>query len=213
MTIIVGVVEDGTVYMGGDRAALDVNGYDLITNGDTKVFHNANNRDFIMGVSGSPRVKQVLRYKLGSEEFPLVSPTPEEDLQAYMSTTFVEAARAVLEAGGSKISEAGRESIESSFLVGIRGAMFQVFGDFYVQSPYYPYAAAGSGDNNALGVLFALEKTNVTMSPVDRVRLALEAAHEFNAGCRPPFDIVTTRPVLRERAGLTLVSPYQAIYA
>lgn len=208
MTIIVAMVDKGVVYMGGDRASIDADGYGLVCKADTKVFRNG---EFVMGVAGSPRVKQVLRYKVGTPEFPLDQPGP--DLAAYMSTTFVDAARAALEIGGSKRIEAGRDSIESAFLVGYQGALFQVYGDFYVQEPLHSYAATGSGDMPAMGVLFALENAKVRMSPIDRIRLALEAAHAFNAGVRPPFDLVTSKPILKEKPGLTLISPYQGIYS
>lgn len=208
MTVIVGLVEGGVVYMAGDRASVIVDSYELSRKGDSKVFRNG---EFIMGVCGSARVKQVLRYRLGTDEFPL--PEPGDDLHAYMCTTFVEAARAALEAAGSKASEAGRDSIESSFLVGYKGALFQVYGDFYVQVPLLSYAAMGSGDMPALGALFAMEDAKMVTTPLVRLLRALEAAHEFNAGVRPPFDVVTTAPVLREIPGhFKLTSPYQGVF-
>lgn len=59
MTCIVGLVDQGNVWIGGDSAG--VGGYDLMLRADQKVFRNG---DFLMGFTSSFRMGQLLRYKL-----------------------------------------------------------------------------------------------------------------------------------------------------
>lgn len=58
MTCIVGLVDKGSIYMGGDSAG--VAGLSVTTRADEKVFLNG---PFIMGFTTSFRMGQILRYK------------------------------------------------------------------------------------------------------------------------------------------------------
>jgi len=57
MTCIVGLVENGKVYIGGDSAG--VAGLDITTRKDEKVFQKEN---MIFGFTSSFRMGQILRY-------------------------------------------------------------------------------------------------------------------------------------------------------
>ena len=59
MTCIVGLVDDGKVYMGGDAASVD--GYIVRTSALSKVFRNG---PFLIGYSTSWRMGQILQYHL-----------------------------------------------------------------------------------------------------------------------------------------------------
>jgi ATP-dependent protease HslVU (ClpYQ) peptidase subunit len=60
-----------------------------------------------------------------------------------------------------------------------------------VAIPACDYAAVGSGAELALGALYALESSGRT--PRERLKRALSAAEQFNAGVRGPFSFVSTR--------------------
>lgn len=174
MTCIAGLIDKGTVYMGADSAG--VAGTSLAVRADQKVFVRD---DFIMGFTTSYRMGQLLRYNLQ------ISPRPEtRDVFEYMVTSFVEAVRKCLKDGGWAEKKDEKEK-GGTFLVGYAGRLFCIDSDYQVAENLLPYAATGSGEDIALGALFA----NGDLKPEERIRQALEAAEQFNAGVRRPFVI------------------------
>ena len=83
MTCLIGLVEDGKVYMGGDSAA--VTGYDTRQAKAPKVFENG---EFLMGYTTSFRMGQLLQYHLT-----IPKQTSHESDMSYMVTTFIDAVR------------------------------------------------------------------------------------------------------------------------
>lgn len=172
MTAIVGVVHDGTVHIGGDSAG--VSGWSLTVRADSKVFTNG---PYVMGFTTSFRMGQLLR-------FALAAPEPEGDLEAFMATTFVDAVREALKAGGWAKKDNEREE-GGVFLVGVQGHLFCIQSDYQVAEAADGFAAIGCGDQIALGALYATARSR--MAPEKRIKLALEAAERFSAGVRGPF--------------------------
>jgi ATP-dependent protease HslVU (ClpYQ) peptidase subunit len=172
MTCIVGLVEDGKVYIGGDSAG--VGGYSLTVRKDRKVFRNG---EFIIGGTSSFRMIQLLRYSL-------TPPTIEDDegIERYMATKFIDAVRECLKNGGFAQKTSDQES-GGFFLVGVRGRLFQIASDYQVGEPLDGYDAVGCGDDIALGSLYATPD----MQSVKRIEMALKAAERHNAGVRAPF--------------------------
>ncbi|HEX6869586.1 MAG TPA: hypothetical protein VF163_00685 [Micromonosporaceae bacterium] len=179
MTAIVGLVQDGGVYLGGDSAG--VSGYSLTVRADTKVYHNG---PYLFGFTTSFRMGQLIHHAL-------VPPKPKGALEKFMSTTFVDAVRACLKDGGWARREAEREE-GGTFLVGVRGRLFIVHDDYQVGQAADGYAAVGCGDQIALGALYATADTG--MRPRKRVKLALRAAQRFSAGVRAPFICLSQPP-------------------
>ena len=175
MTCIVGLVHEGTVFIGGDSAG--VGGMSLTVRADEKVFRN---RDFLMGFTTSFRMGQLLRYSLEPPRR-----HPDDDIHQYMVVDFVNAVRECLKAGGYASKE---DEVESggTFLVGYAGHLFTVDSDYQVGIPEDGYAAVGSGQDIAQGSLFATQG----QEPRQRVLTALQAAERFNAGVRGPFHIL-----------------------
>ena len=176
MTCIVGLVHEGTVFIGGDSAG--VAGLSLVVRADEKVFRNG---DFLMGFTTSFRMGQLLRYSLKPPRR-----HPDDDIHQYMVVDFVNAVRGCLKAGGYASKE---DEVESggTFLVGYAGHLFTVNSDYQVGIPEDGFAAVGSGQDIARGALFA---TQGQATPRDRVLTALRSAERFNAGVRGPFHIL-----------------------
>jgi ATP-dependent protease HslVU (ClpYQ) peptidase subunit len=172
MTAIVGLVHDGCVYIGGDSAGVD--GYSLTVRADSKVFRNGL---FLFGFTTSFRMGQLIRYALEP-------PSPEGDLEHFMAVSFIDAVRSCLKEGGWARKENDREE-GGTFLVGVAGRLFAVHEDYQVAEAADGYAAVGSGEQVALGALYATAGTE--MDPGERVLVALRAAERFNAGVRGPF--------------------------
>lgn len=171
MTCIVGLVDNGNVYIGGDSAG--VAGLDITIRGDEKVF---NNGPFIMGFTTSFRMGQLLRYKFT----PPKQNTSQDDM-TYMVTDFIDAAQKCFVENGF-----GSKSIGGTFLVGYNGKLYSIDSDFQVGIPTMGYDACGCGAPLALGSIYS----TVGKSPEERIKLALEAAATFNAGVAAPFLLV-----------------------
>jgi ATP-dependent protease HslVU (ClpYQ) peptidase subunit len=179
MTCIVGLVDKGTVYIGGDSAG--VAGLSISIRNDEKVFHNG---PFIMGFTTSFRMGQLLRYKFD----PPVQTVQQDDME-YMVTTFIDTARTCFKENGFGDKEA---TTGGTFLVGYRKKLYTINSDFQVGIPADPFDAVGSGSDLALGAMYASQKTKMTAEK--RITQALEAASYFNAGVSPPFYLVKLAP-------------------
>jgi hypothetical protein len=176
MTCIAGIAQDNHVTIGGDSAG--VGGYSLQLRADTKVFRTGN---YIMGFTTSFRMGQLLRYGVLPP-----APTAEEqwDLDRFMATTFVDAVRRILSDGGWLTTSSGVES-GGTFLVGARGALYEIHGDFQIARTIDGYGAVGCGEDLALGALHATSNSGLT--PRERVEVALRAAEHHSAGVSAPF--------------------------
>ncbi|PWJ93555.1 hypothetical protein C8D77_101234 [Mesorhizobium loti] len=177
MTCIVGVIDAGKVYIGGDSAG--VAGYSLTVRADRKVFSNG---DFIMGFTSSFRMGQLL-----AQSFTPPKRHPDTDVYKFMVTDFINAVRDCLKTGGyaEKHHEAEKGG---TFLVGYQGRLFLIDSDYQVGEALDGFDACGCGAEIALGALFATPAAK----PNDRLTLALEAAERLSAGVRAPFHIVST---------------------
>ena len=186
MTCIVGIVDKGVVYVGGDSAGVDMNDLSIIVRADEKVFIT-DPPEFVMGFCGSFRVGQLLRYALITPEQSI-----KKDDMSYMVTDFVDAVRTVQRDKGSLHRENDIENLEAGFIVGYKSKLYVIEADFQVLQPVNNYVAIGTGAHIALGAMYATKDSR--LKPEERVRIALEAAVEYSAGVRPPFNIVKLEP-------------------
>jgi ATP-dependent protease HslVU (ClpYQ) peptidase subunit len=175
MTCIVGIAENGKVYIGGDSAG--VSGLDLTVRSDEKVFKNG---EFLFGFTTSFRMGQLLRFSFSP-------PSRAEGVDDYrfLVTTFINAVRDILKSGGFATSHDGRER-GGTFLLGYRGKLYYVDSDYQVAAAADGFAACGCGDQVANGAMFATSH----VEPRPRIEIALKAAERFSAGVRGPFTIL-----------------------
>lgn len=173
MTCIVGIAHEGKVYLGGDSAG--VGGWESTERADKKVFVNG---DFVMGFTTSFRMGQILQYA-----FSPVKRHPDQDVMAYMVTTFVDGVRNALKVGGYASASNNTES-GGTFLVGYAGRLFRIDDDYQVGESRCGYDAVGCGESHAKGALFAVPGAPVA----ERLELALKAAAQHSAGVRAPFN-------------------------
>jgi ATP-dependent protease HslVU (ClpYQ) peptidase subunit len=173
MTCIVGIAQDGKVWLGADSAG--VAGLDYRIRADKKVFRNG---PFIMGFTTSFRMGQLLAVKLKPPRF-----NQSDDPWHYMVDEFVEAARLCLTTGGFSRKDNNVES-GGNFLVGFRGRLFNIESDFQVGENADGIGACGCGESFALGSL-----AETSGDPRARVLRALAAAERFSAGVRSPFHV------------------------
>lgn len=176
MTCIVGLAYGGRVFMGADSAG--VSGWDLTVRADSKLFERG---PFLMGFTSSFRMGDLLRYRLEVPEHPELIADRE-----YLATVFVDAVRACLKDGGfatkDKEAEAGGD-----FLIGYRGHVYTIHGDYQVAESLDGFMAVGCGAQAALGALYATGALVEGCTPDQRIELALKSAERLSAGVRGPF--------------------------
>jgi hypothetical protein len=105
-----------------------------------------------------------------------------------MATEFIDAVRTCLKDGGYARVNSGEEE-GGTFLVGYKGVLYFIDGDYQVGIPASGYGAVGSGAQVAIGALYATQG----IEPFKRVEVALQASEANNAGVRAPFVILSSR--------------------
>lgn len=176
MTCIVGLIEDGKVYMGGDSA---VTTYVVQSLALKKVFRLA---DCVIGCAGSLRILNLLAYA-----FSIPAQPEEVSVECYFTTLFVDALRALLKEAGSVTKQNEKEENLGYFLVGYQGRLFQISSDYSVMEVTDNFNTIGSGHEVALGALYATK--DMSMQPQKRIELALQAASHFCSGVNGPFHV------------------------
>lgn len=179
MTCIVGIEHENGVLIGGDSAGTA--GWQKTIRADQKVFTVG---PYTMGFTSSFRMGQLLRYRLNP-------PTPGTDdlydLDRFIANTFIETVRQTLKDGGYTTINNNQEE-GGEFLLGIAGTLYTIGSDFQFGRNTAGYAAAGCGDDLALGSLHTTAQYDLT--PHERAQHALEAAAELSGSVAPPFTII-----------------------
>lgn len=174
MTCIVGVAEDGKVYIGADSMAAA--GWNKSVTALRKVFRVG---EFVIGYTSSFRMGQILQYHLDVRH----QQDGETD-ERYMVVAFIEAVRQCLkDKGFARVSSNTEEG--GSFLVGYRGSLYHVSDDFQVNRWANNIAACGAGEVAATAAMLALSH----LAPEDRIRRALAISAELCNGVCEPFHV------------------------
>lgn len=178
MTCIVGLEQDGIVYIGGDAAGTDAT-FDINARQDEKVFLTSDGKMSI-GFTTSFRMGQILRYSF----VPPKKSKKKSDMD-YLVTDVMDSLRKIFSDKGfmkEKLPDSG-----GKFLLGYNGKLYEVEDDFQVSLSFNKYMACGSGSKYALGVMYATP----CLGPTERIKLALDAATHHNAAVRPPYTIIS----------------------
>jgi len=181
MTCIIGFSLKSKVYIGGDSAGSNST-YALTVRKDPKVFRNG---PCIMGFTSSFRMGDLLHYSLVVPER-----HPDEDIDKWMRTTFVDAVRGCLKTGGYASKKEETEA-GGTFLVGYAGRLFEIEDDYQVGEAVDPYDAVGCGEDIAKGAMAAMIQLESVGDPEQMIRIALEITERNCAAVRAPFTVVT----------------------
>lgn len=181
MTCIVGIEHKGKVWLGGDSAATDQSLNRTIIK-DPKVFV----RDEIaFGVCGLPKVMDAVAHAIDLPK----QQGPGSD-RKFLVGELVPALREGLRKLDCTAEAPGWGTcFEGSMLIGYRGKLYELQGNFQMIRSSDGTAAVGSGEALAKGS-FAVTK-HIT-DPEKRLLTALGAASN-NAGVAPPFVIVKVK--------------------
>jgi ATP-dependent protease HslVU (ClpYQ) peptidase subunit len=182
MTCIVAIAQNGTVYMGADHAASDDKTGWILARKDPKVFKVG---QYGIAFTDSFRMGQILQYNWSPPKY---TPTKTNSgLDKFMRTKFVDSVKDAFRAQGFGSQVSGQEDEGGIFLIGVEGRIFTMDEDFHIGENIVNYMAEGSGGHIALGALHA---TKNQKNPKMRLKLALEAAAEFNMAVSAPFTYI-----------------------
>lgn len=173
MSVVVGLVDNGEVYMGADSLCASLDGTWVREDAASKV---ARRGQFLIGIVGKCRVSDILFGALTAMQ---AEPDPDE----YVRWNVVQQIRAALEIGGALKVKDGVESMEAEVLLGGYGRLFHIVSNFGVVEPK-KYHAIGSGAQYALGALHVMDGEN--WLPSSKLSMAVEAAAAFSpfvGGC------------------------------
>lgn len=182
MTCIVGLVQGRKMYMGADSLATSY--YNSIVREDKKLFRK---NGYLVGVAGSVRIKQVIQHNMPTA----CSSEKDSDLLEFMATSFVDSLRGSLHNGGCLEVIDGVESLkDSQILVGLNGKLFSVLQDFQIEVVGYNFISIGSGSTEANSSLWTMQRLK-NISPLTRIKTAIECSSEFNASVSPPIHTLS----------------------
>lgn len=179
MTCVVGMVTDGIVYIGAD--SLGIGGYSKTVRGDSKVFVNG---EFLMGFTSSYRMGQLLRYVFTP---PARSKDVEDDME-YLVAHFIPALIDTYKKG-QYLTKKDDSAVGGNFLLGYRGALYNVESDFQVGIPTLKYDSVGCGADLALGAMHVLHDMR-DLTPETKIKTALQAASVHSAGVGGHFEVL-----------------------
>lgn len=171
MSCVVGLINNGSVYIGGDGRATTNDG-EIRPIVASKVFKN---KKYLFGYSGSVRSGQVL--------LPEYFEPPDNIVD------MADAVREQLKRKGCMGSNEDQiEATQSNFLIGYEGRLYEILIDFQLNEIYGEYTAIGSGSSFALGAFFATKRVK---NPIKRIKIALDASKEFCSFVGDPYTILS----------------------
>ena len=170
MTVIVGTVHDGVIYIGGDRGVSDDSS--ILSMLQPKVYIK---NEWIYGYAGSLGNGQLFDFI----DLPPIKKT--DDIYKVLRMDVVENYKSILDTHGSS-----KDDDSTDFVIGCGGRLFEFNTDDWGVAEVKE-VAIGSGGNFALGSLY----TSADNDPVERIGLALGAAITYSPTCQGPIDILS----------------------
>lgn len=187
MTVIAAIRDaNGDVYMAADSAG--TSGWSQQCRVDKKIKRVGN---MLIGFTSSYRMGQLLHYKLTPPEHP-----KDMHVDVYIRTLFVDTVRELFVNNGYAYIDNNREE-GGIFLVAYQGHIFRIDSDYQVGEHVEGFDAVGSGEDLAIGALYATGIKPAKACPKrvcghsmrERVELAVQCAIKFNAGCNGEIQI------------------------
>lgn len=184
MTCIVALSREKRVFMGADSLC-SFGWSNEATLKRPKVFK----KDGILyGHSGSIRVAQVLQYHLDTPKH-----HPDIDDLEFLVTELVPAMKTAMSDQGmerkkEEVASMGDGSGET-FLLGYHGSVYRISDDYSVLLLDRGFDAVGSGQDVAVGAIYALEASGL-VAPEETLRIAIQAASKAINSVGGPIVII-----------------------
>jgi len=150
MTCVVGIADNGMVWMGADSGA--ISGYDNVISGVKKVFKK---NGFIIGYTTSFRMGQILENHIDYKFLAEKAKEYNNQLE-FLVVEFIQAAREALKIHGYTNIEGNTET-GGTFMLGFNGKLYLIASDFQVlplgNDQLIVFHAIGCGADYAMGAL------------------------------------------------------------
>lgn len=194
MTIIVGLVEDGEVWMGADRRGSWGRGGEIFERGHPKI---GVERGILMGLGGNGSIRDPLQFWEWNQLY-------ESDF-CYSWNQQVPAVLEYLD--GYRCGERdddGDLKAQVEVLLGHKGHLYLIDGSLTMTMLAGPFAAIGTGDRYAMGALFTMSAGGMPtirhpIGAETKLLIAMRAAAAHRGDCGGRFDVFResmSRPVL-----------------
>lgn len=163
MSVVVGIIRKGKVYMAADSLSSSEDG-DKRLRADKKIYRN---KGYLIGFTGSPRAGQILSPRYWTP------PTSIYD--------FPDAIREHYKEKGCMICTEGSDAAGVNLMVGHKGNIYEILIDFQLVELIEPYSAVGAGKCHALGALHMAHEYGLfeTEKPEKILEYAVRAAEYF----------------------------------
>lgn len=177
MTVIVGLVEDDKVWIGADS---------LVSAGDygmrqiePKLIKKG---EFLFAGTGAVSAFQHVLHTI------IIPPVKEDQIPMdYLMNDLLPEIRSKLSLTGRLTDYHGVQTAPLAMMIGWRGHLYCMYGDFCLIEPHKSFETMGIGEEYARGAMYVLEKTDY--SGREKIKLALDAACEYSKGCSAPYTI------------------------
>lgn len=175
MTCIVGVENNGSVFLGGDIQGTGFNS--IIHHTQPKVFHKG---EIVFGYTTSYRFGQLIEHHLND---PYV-PDDKSGIYNWLVRDIIPEVRKVLKdhewnSGGNA-------------LIGIRDELWELQPDFSILRSVAGCNAVGSGEEYARGALYSMMQMREPVYPKRMIQIAIEAAAEHSPTVGKEASIIHT---------------------
>jgi hypothetical protein len=182
MTTLAAIQGSGWTVMGCDSRSSDEDGRPM----QMATHKIVENNGILIAGAGAGRGSNIMQFGWKAPK-----PAASQDLDIFMTQTFIPAMRQTFIDAGYDMKEDGdAASHDSSFLVSVRGVIYPIFEDYSWDRDTRGIYYAGSGSPIALGAMAALGIDDVQdASQAERlVRKAIEIATDW--------DIYTSGPII-----------------
>ena len=169
MSCVIGLVQDGHVYLGAD-------GYATTEEGERRPIiarKLIRNKGYLIGYTGSVRTGQIM----GQHDFD--PPDNIDDLSESLR-------QHLYERGCVATNEVNLQMTACNFLVVYGERLYEILMDFQLNEVMGNFTAVGSGAPYAMGAMHILNKIN--MKPIEKLEMALKTAAAYHTTCGPPYD-------------------------
>lgn len=193
MTCIIGMLNDGIVYMTGDHIGTD--GYDVELQKRSKVFKNG---DFVIGYTSSFRMGQLLEHVWEPPKKPkdcksvytfMVKHVVPSLIKLFDENKFM---RIVSDLDNASKRSVNGQAYGGEFLIGYKDHLFKIQSDFAVLECTRNFDAIGAGEDFAKGALGAMLEFCIpglgNLSPETCLREALKVVEDHSALVKVNWD-------------------------
>ncbi len=181
MTLIVGVVKNNEVWIGGD-SYMEINQISQTT-ARPKVFRKfepQSGRPVLIGQCGDAMLGQIAEF-----QFDVLERPEGGDIFRHVCDGIAQPLLNAINARAESLKLKGKDWPRGRFLIGYEGRLFIIDRQFYVSETTGEFNSIGAGEDAALGCLFATKR----LAPTARAQKALEAAAKYSSLVAPPFHI------------------------